>query len=93
MPLIRRRRPVLRAAAMTGGAYAVGKGAARNEAMRQDDAYHAGQQNAAASQVPPRVGLSADDTNRLAELGRLHEQGVLTDDEFSHQKARILGMG
>ncbi len=28
----------------------------------------------------------------LAELGRLHEHGVLNDEEFSTQKARILGM-
>ena len=27
------------------------------------------------------------------ELGKLHEQGVLTDEEFSQQKAIILGTG
>jgi hypothetical protein len=28
---------------------------------------------------------------RLQELGKLHEQGILTDEEFSRQKALILG--
>ena len=29
---------------------------------------------------------------RLQELGRLHDQGVLTDEEFAAQKTRILGL-
>ena len=28
---------------------------------------------------------------RLKELGELHEQGILTDEEFAAQKAKILG--
>jgi hypothetical protein len=28
---------------------------------------------------------------RLTQLGQLHEQGVLTDEEFAQQKARVLG--
>lgn len=28
---------------------------------------------------------------RLTELGKLHEQGVLTDEEFVQQKASTLG--
>jgi hypothetical protein len=27
---------------------------------------------------------------KLKELGKLHEQGVLTDEEFAGQKARLL---
>jgi hypothetical protein len=28
---------------------------------------------------------------RLRELSELHEQGVLTDDEFAREKAKVLG--
>jgi hypothetical protein len=36
-------------------------------------------------------GLDAEAMQRLKELADLHEQGVLTDQEFATQKARILG--
>jgi hypothetical protein len=29
--------------------------------------------------------------DQLSRLGALHEQGVLTDEEFSAQKAKLLG--
>jgi len=35
-------------------------------------------------------GVSAEAVERLQELGKLHEQGVLTDEEFSQQKQKIL---
>ena len=87
--MVRRRRPVLRAA----GAAAVG-GAA----------YRAGQRSAQApeiaggptqsyyppTQLPAGKGLSSETIDQLSELGRLHEQGVLTDDEFEEQKRRYL---
>jgi hypothetical protein len=76
---------------VTGGSYAFGKQAARAEQQRQDDAYYRGQQAAAAAPPPSASGgLATEDTARLAELGKLHEQGVLTDEEFAQQKARIL---
>ena len=90
VPLMRRRRPLLRAAAVGGGAYAFGKHRARAQEEDQQQAYYEGQQDAAAA-PRPRPG-SPSDTQRLAELGKLHEQGVLTDEEFSQQKAKILGI-
>ena len=59
-----------------------------------DQAYAEGQQ---AAPPPPAAvsassGITSEDTDRLAELGRLHDQGVLTDEGFSQQKARILGI-
>ncbi len=36
-------------------------------------------------------GLTADTMERLKELGQLHEQGVLTDEEFASEKAKVLG--
>lgn len=102
MPFIRRR-PLLRAAAVGGGAYALGKHAERKQAEAQEDAYYAGQQSAQAAAPPPAApapsavpaaagGISSDDVARLQELGKLHEQGVLTDEEFAQQKKLILGI-
>ena len=31
------------------------------------------------------------DLEQLKQLGALHEQGILTDEEFAAQKAKILG--
>jgi hypothetical protein len=90
MPLFRRR-PLLRAAAVGGGGYAAGK--------------HFGRREEAASQAAgdnPGAGGTGDaghgdltdqGIQRLKELGPLHDQGVLTDDELATQKARILGNG
>lgn len=96
MPLFRRR-PLLRAAAVGGGAYAYGKHRANTEADQQQQAYMEGQQSVApaappAPAAPVSRGITADDTARLQELGRLHDQGILTDEEFAQQKAAILGM-
>lgn len=97
MPLFRRR-PLLRAAAVGGGAYAFGKHRQRREEEEQAQAYQEGQQSAMAAApapapaAPARHVLTADDTARLGELGALHDQGVLTDEEFSKQKASILGL-
>ncbi|MCB0862265.1 MAG: SHOCT domain-containing protein, partial [Solirubrobacterales bacterium] len=33
----------------------------------------------------------ADPIAQLKELGELHQSGVLTDEEFAAQKAKILG--
>jgi len=95
VPLLRRR-PLLRAAAVGGGAYAFGKHRARTQEEAQDQAYHAGQQSATPAAAPPQAepasaGISSADVSRLQELGKLHEQGVLTDEEFARQKALIFG--
>ncbi|MGN6371754.1 MAG: SHOCT domain-containing protein [Solirubrobacteraceae bacterium] len=90
MPMIRRRRPVLRAAgaaAVGGAAYRAGKrsGEPTDSAPEPGHTYYP---------PPPEpssgVGLSSDTIEQLSELGRLHEQGVLTDEEFEEQKRRYL---
>lgn len=96
MPLLRRRRPLLRAAAVGGGAYLAGKRHVQNQdeaAQREDQAYYEGQQSAtAAAPAPaPAPGASSDELARLQQLGQLHDQGVLTDDEFAKEKQRIIG--
>jgi hypothetical protein len=98
MPLMRRR-PLLRAAAVGGGAYMVGKNRAQRQAEQenQDAATdqrisNLEQQQAApvpAQSVPAQAAPSmADQLNQLADL---HKQGVLSDDEFAAAKAKLLG--
>jgi len=98
MPLMRRR-PLLRAAAVGGGAYMVGKNRAQRQAEQQNqDAAtdqrisNLEQQQAApvpAQAVPAQAAPSmADQLNQLADL---HKQGVLSDDEFAAAKAKLLG--
>jgi hypothetical protein len=78
----------------------MGKHRANQQAEAEQDAYYAGQQSATAQAPPPQAppappqprGITAEDTARLQELGKLHEQGILTDEEFSAQKAAILGL-
>jgi hypothetical protein len=98
--MMRRRRPLLRTAALAGGGAALyhsGKKSAANadHEAAQDQAI---QQNAPQAQAMPAApaptgggGLSDDAMARLKELGQLHEQGVLTDEEFTSQKNAILG--
>lgn len=81
-----RRRPLLRAAVVGGGAYAMGKHSAQRSA-----------QDAQAEQQPgPSSGSSAaaaepSVTDQLAHLSQLHQQGSLSDSEFAAAKTRLLG--
>jgi hypothetical protein len=90
MPL-RRRRPLLRAAAVGGGAYYMGK--RRAEAQEQTEPAGRGYEPPPTQQPTGSASagtLNADAMQRLKELADLHAQGVLTDEEFAAQKARIL---
>ena len=48
-----------------------------------------------AQAAPPAAagGLTHEAMEELKQLGELHEQGVLTDEEFQREKARLLGSG
>ena len=39
----------------------------------------------------PPAAPAADPIEQLKELGQLHAQGILTDEEFAAQKAKLLG--
>ena len=72
----------------------MGKHNARAQEESQDQAYAAGQQSMAAAPpqtAPTSAGVSSADVSRLQELGKLREQGILTEDEFAKQKALIIG--
>ena len=49
------------------------------------------QQYAPPPPPPPAAGPSPDMIEQLKQLGALHDQGILTDEEFAAQKAKILG--
>ena len=96
--MFRRRRPLLRAAAVGGTAYVAGKSVARNRAAQQqqderlDDLE---QQQAPAAPAAPgpeaSAGATPSMTDQLSQLASLHAQGALTDDEFAAAKAKLLG--
>ena len=82
-------RGMVRTAAVAGTATAVSNRVSRRQANRwaaqEAPAY---QEQAPAYQEPPPA---PDPIEQLKELGQLHEQGVLTDEEFAAQKAKLLG--
>lgn len=94
-----RRRPLLRAAAVGGGAYAMGARRAEERQRQVSDERRIDElesQMAPTQAAPPQgpaagsSGVTSDTIQRLEQLGKLHEQGVLTDDEFASQKQRLL---
>jgi hypothetical protein len=96
--VMRRRRPVMRAAMMGGAGYYAGK---KMQEGRQDDAYRDArldelERQQATAPAPaaaaPAAGNVPDSTiETLKQLAQLHDQGVLTDDEFAAQKRKLLG--
>jgi Short C-terminal domain len=89
-------RGVARTAVVAGTATAVSNRVSRRQANRwagQADTGYA-QEPAYAEEPayapPPPPPPPADPVQALKDLAELHEQGVLTDAEFSAQKARIL---
>ncbi len=92
--MFRRRRPLLRAAVVGGGAYMAGKSVARRrgEQAQQEVEQNARiddlEQSTPAQQAPVASSPMVDQLNQLAGL---HEQGVLTDEEFASAKAKLFG--
>ena len=84
--MFRRRRPLMRAAMVGGAGYYAGK---KIQQGREGDA---GQDEVETQQAaaPSAGGMSDDMIDQLGKLGQLHEQGVLTDDEFAAQKQKLL---
>jgi Short C-terminal domain len=77
-------RGVARTAVVAGTATAVSGRVARRQQSRW-----AQQEYAQEPQAPPPA--EDDSIAKLKELGELHQSGVLTDEEFAAQKAKILG--
>ncbi len=95
MPRGRDRRQRRRRAAMIGGAaVAAKKHHDAKEAQREEEA--AAPQQAAPGEPgqaaePAAGGLTPEVMEQLKQLGELHEQNVLSDEEFEREKAKLLG--
>ena len=111
--MFRRRRPLLRAAVVGGGAYMAGKHVARSQQeqaqmegdqdqrisdLEQQQSYQQPPPQQQSYQPPPQApppaaapSQSSAMLDQLNQLAALHQQGVLTDDEFSAAKAKLFG--
>src|SRR5258708_38731632 len=96
-----RRRPLMRAAVVGGGAYAAGRSMGRRAEQRdqgedeQNERISDLEQQQAAPpapyQQPPAEAAPSPMLDQLNQLATLHQRGVLTDDEFTSAKAKLLG--
>ena len=101
--MVIRRRPLLRAAVVSGGAYWAGKRAAQRESEQDEQNARLSdleQQQGPHQQVPAQQGpppaqpaaqaAPASMIDQLNQLAQLHQQGSLTDEEFAAAKAKLL---
>jgi hypothetical protein len=92
-----RRRPLMRAAVVGGGAYMAGKSVARNRAANEQAEADQNQriddleQQQAPPQQAPAPAASSPMIDQLNQLATLHQQGVLSDEEFATAKSKLLG--
>jgi hypothetical protein len=89
-----RRRARRRTALLAGGAaYAYGKHRGRDQGYDQgyDDAGYNEQPPEPPPAAAPAEPSPSIDYDELAQLGKLHADGTLTDEEFAAAKAKILG--
>jgi Short C-terminal domain len=86
-------RGVARVAVVAGTATAVSNRVSRRQANRWSQQEEAPQQQYAepAPPPPPAAPAAPDPVAQLKEMADLHSQGILTDEEFAAQKAKILG--
>lgn len=85
-------RGMARTAVIAGTATAASNAVNRRQAGKNMAAY---EQAAAQAAPPPPPPPQADADDQLAQLERLAQlkaQGILTDEEFAAQKAKILGL-
>jgi hypothetical protein len=80
-------RGVARTAVVAGTATAVSGRVQR----RQEARWAEQDQQQYAEAAPAPAAPAAAPVDQLKELGELHASGVLTDEEFAAQKARLLG--
>lgn len=97
--MMRRRRPLMRVAAgaaVAGTAYHMGKKGEQQAQVNEQaqDAYAATQQGPAPAPAyaPPTPPAPSGTTADLDQLVQFHNSGVLTDEEFTAAKAKLLGI-
>jgi hypothetical protein len=83
-----------RTAVIAGTATAVSGGVRRRQEERYAEAQYAEAAPApeveAPSEPPPSAGPTPENIEQLKELAALKDQGILTEEEFAAQKAKIL---
>jgi hypothetical protein len=85
-------RGVARTAVRAGTATAVSNRVSRRQAKRWSDQGEPIGSYVSEPQQPAQQGGGGDDTlGKLKELGELRDSGVLTEEEFAAQKAKLLG--
>src|SRR5262245_50923901 len=84
-----RRQRRRRAAVIGGAAVAAKKHHDAKEAQQEEEA--AAAQQAESSEPAAPGGLTPEVVEQLKQLGELHEQNVLSDEEFEREKAKLLG--
>jgi Short C-terminal domain len=87
-------RGMARTAAVAGTATAVSNRVSRRQANRwaaQDAQNYEPPPQQYAPPPPPTGNGAPDPIAQLKELAALKDQGILTEEEFAEQKARILG--
>lgn len=80
-------RGVARTAVIAGTATTVSNRVSRRQANKWAEQDSAPSEQQA---PPPQSAPPQDNIAQLKELGELHAQGILTDDEFAAQKAKLL---
>jgi Short C-terminal domain len=85
-------RGVARTAVVAGTATAVSNRVSRRQADRWSrQGYYDEPEPAPAPPPAPAAAPAEDPIEQLKQLASLKEQGILTDEEFAAQKAKILG--
>ena len=85
-------RGVARKAVVAGTATAVSNRVSRRQANRWGQQEYEQQPEPQYQQPPPPPAAPAPDPiEQLKQLGELKQQGILTEEEFAAQKAKILG--
>jgi hypothetical protein len=81
---------------VAGTATAVSNRVSRRQEGRwaqQEQQQWEAQQQQMAAQAPPQAAAPEEDSmQQLQKLGQLHDSGVLTDEEFSAAKAKLLNL-
>jgi hypothetical protein len=80
-----RRRTVARAAVIGGVAYHAGKRGAQAGQQEQEEQPETYEQ-------APRPDAGRDPIEQIKELDELRAQGILTDEEFTAEKKKLLGI-
>jgi hypothetical protein len=87
-------RGVARTAVIAGTATTVSNRVSRRQGQRwaQQEAQEAPQQQAPPAAPAPAAAPAGESViDQLKELGELKSQGILTEEEFAAQKAKLLG--